>query len=83
MAQAALDLLKRWMAETIRAVPEADIESEATRLAGEFTAYARDAGLSAADLAELEEDMAATLENRMEEALKAASEADGDSSTPA
>jgi hypothetical protein len=72
MAQSALDLLALWTAENARAVPDDKVKSEAARLAVEFTAYARDAGLGSRDLKELEEDIAETLASHMEEALKAA-----------
>lgn len=83
MTQGALDLLTRWTAENIRPVPAEDVKSEALRLAGEFAAYARDAGFGATDLAELEEDIAATLPSHMEEALKEARALADDSSGPA
>jgi hypothetical protein len=69
MTQAALDLLARWIAENVRPVPAEDLESEAARLAAEFVAYAKDAAIS---VAELEEDLAETLESHMEDALEAA-----------
>ena len=81
MAQGALDLLNHWVAENVHAVPAEDLKSEAARLAGEFTAYARDAGLGAADLAELEEEIAETLESHMEEALKVAAASEEPSGT--
>ncbi len=70
MTQRALDLLTRWIADNVRAVPEERQTSEAARLAAEFTAYATDAGLNPADLAELEEDIVENLTSHMEEALE-------------
>ena len=45
MTQHAIDILNRWVAETVRPVPPAEAAKEAARLATEFTAYAEDAGL--------------------------------------
>ena len=77
MTKAALDLLADWVAENARTTAPEERQREAARLAAEFCAYARDAGLGDADLAELEEDIAATLESRMEEALAAAAAREG------
>jgi hypothetical protein len=81
VTQAALELLARWTAENAKAVPAERVKSEATRLAAEFAAYAKDAGFSAADLAELEEDIAETLESHMADALEAARTLRDDPST--
>jgi hypothetical protein len=69
MSQATRDLLAHWIAENARPVPAEDLKGEAARLAAEFVAYAKDAAIS---VAELEEDLAETLESHMEDALEAA-----------
>ena len=50
MSQRTIDLLNRWVAETVRPVPEGDLEKEARRLATEFTAFAADAGVNLENL---------------------------------
>ena len=70
MTQDAVDLLTKWVAENVRPVPPDAIKAEAARLATEFAAYARDAGLARSDIAELEEDVAEDLKGYMENALE-------------
>jgi hypothetical protein len=78
MNQDTADLLASWIADNVRPVPEDEIEAEAAHLAAEFTAYAKDAGLNARDLAELEAELGEDLASHMEDALEAAlSRADG------
>lgn len=72
MSNGSTDLLARWIAENVRAVPAVRHESESQRLAAEFWAFAKDAGLSAADLAELEVEIGEDLGSHMAEALEAA-----------
>ncbi len=72
MSQDATDLLARWIAENVHAVPEDEQKGEAAQLAAEFIAYAKDAGLSAADLKELEVDIEEDLESYLEDAIEAA-----------
>jgi hypothetical protein len=72
MNNSPTDLLARWIAENVRPVPPAQRNSEARRLAVEFFAFARDADLSDADLAELEEEIGADLRSHMAEALEIA-----------
>lgn len=67
-----LTLLANWIAENVRAVPEEQRNSGAARLAAEFKAYARDAGLGVTDIEELEEDIGEDLVSHMEDALEAA-----------
>ena len=78
MTQDAVDLLTKWVAENVRPVPADAIRDEAARLATEFAAYARDAGLARSDIAELEEDVAEDLKGYMEDALETLRGADGD-----
>lgn len=73
MSQQAVDILNRWIADAVHAVPPADIPKEAARLAAEFTAYAEDAGLN---LEELEVDLGEDLVAHMTDALEAATEAE-------
>jgi hypothetical protein len=80
MRDRSTDLLERWIAENVRAVPAAQREREARRLAVEFSAFAKDAGLSDADLAELEEEIGADIGSRMAEALDIADARDDDAS---
>ena len=69
MSQRTLDILNRWIAETVKPVPAEEIPKEAKRLATEFTAFAADAGMNVEDLEiEISED----LETFMVDALKAA-----------
>ena len=75
MTQQAVDILNRWIAETVRAVPAEESGKEAARLVTEFTAYAEDAGLN---LEELEVDLGQDLLATMKEALLAAAGADVD-----
>lgn len=67
------DVLNRWVADTLRAVPPAEIRKEAERLAAEFTAFAADAGMN---LERLEEDLGDNLVNYMVDALEAVAAAD-------
>jgi len=69
MSQRTIDLLNRWIAETVHPVPAAEVEKEAKRLATEFTAFAADAGLNVENL---ETDISEDLEAFMADALKAA-----------
>ena len=73
MTQQAIDILNRWITETVRAVPADQTAKEATRLATEFSAYAEDAGLN---LEELEIDLGEDLVSHMTDALKAAADAE-------
>lgn len=68
MSQRTIDLLNRWVAETVRPVPSADIGKEAKRLATEFSAFAADAGLNVENL---ETDISEDLEAFMADALRA------------
>jgi hypothetical protein len=74
MTQHAMDILNRWVAETVRAAPE-QIAKEAARLATEFTAYAEDAGLN---MEELEVDIGEDILSYMRDALLAAADAESD-----
>lgn len=69
MTQHAVDILNRWIAETVHAVAPEDAAKEAARLVTEFTAYAEDAGLN---IEELEVDLGQDLLATMKEALLAA-----------
>ena len=69
MSQRTLDILNRWIAETVRPVPVEEIQKEANRLATEFSAFAADAGV---DIESLETDISEDLETFMADALKAA-----------
>ena len=69
MSKRTLDILDRWMAETVRPVPPDEIEKEAKRLATEFSAFAEDAGVS---IENLETEISEDLETFMADALKAA-----------
>lgn len=69
MSQRTIDLLNRWVADTVRAVPTAEVEKEAKRLATEFSAFAADAGLNVENL---ETEISEDLETFMADALKAA-----------
>jgi hypothetical protein len=80
MRDRSTDLLERWIAENVSPVPPAQRASEARRLAVEFSAFARDADMSNADLAELEEEIGAPLKSYMSEALDMAGARDGDAS---
>jgi hypothetical protein len=73
MSKQGVDSLERWIAESVRPVPSADIHNEAERLAAEFAAYAADAGI---DLERLEEEIGEDLVSRMEDALEELSEGD-------
>lgn len=75
MTQHAIDILNRWIAETVRAVPPEETAKEAARLATEFTAYAEDAGLN---VEELELDVGEDLTSYMTDALVAAADAEAD-----
>lgn len=78
MTHQATELLAGWIAENVRAVPAEERENEAARLATEFVAYAKDAGLGGAELKELEEDISEKLVDYMEDALEAAGVAAND-----
>ena len=69
MSQRTIDILHRWMAETVRPVPPDDVPKEAKRLATEFSAFATDAGM---DIENLETEISEDLETFMADALKAA-----------
>lgn len=69
MSQRTIDLLNRWIAETVRPVPAGEVEKEAKRLATEFSAFAADAGLNVENL---ETEISENLETFMADALKAA-----------
>ena len=75
MSQRTIDLLNRWIAETVHPVPAAEVEKEAKRLATEFTAFAADAGLNVENL---ETEISEDLEAFMADALKAAAGTDTD-----
>jgi hypothetical protein len=78
MTRGAEELLAGWIAENVQAVPDEEVEREAARLAAEFAAYAKDAGLSASDLAELEVDIGEDLRSHMKEALADATPGEDD-----
>jgi hypothetical protein len=80
MRDRSTDLLERWIAENVRPVPPAQRNSEARRLAVEFSAFARDADMSDADLAELEEEIGVDLGSHMAEALDIAGAREDDAS---
>ena len=75
MSQRTIDILNRWITETVRPVPADDIQKEAKRLAVEFTAFAADAGVNVENL---ETDISEDLEAFMADALKAAMAMDDD-----
>ena len=75
MTQHAIDILNRWVAETVRPVPPAEAAKEAARLATEFTAYAEDAGLR---IEQLELDIGEDIPSFMTDALQAAADAESD-----
>ena len=75
MTQHAIDILNRWVAETVRSVPPAEAAKEAARLATEFTAYAEDAGLR---VEQLELDIGEDILSFMTDALQAAADAESD-----
>ena len=75
MTQHAIDILNRWVAETVRPVPPAEAAKEAARLATEFTAYAEDAGLR---VEQLELDIGEDLLSFMKDALQAAADTESD-----
>lgn len=68
MTQHAIDILSRWIVETLKPVPPDQVEKEAARLAAEFSAYAEDAGLN---VEELEVDLGEDLVSHMADALNA------------
>jgi hypothetical protein len=80
MSDRSTDLLARWIAENVHAVPPSQRESESHRLAAEFLAFAEDAGLSAADVAELEEEIGEDIGSHMVDALETAGTGDDDAS---
>jgi len=67
----AEEIFLRWIAENVRLTPSETDEAEAARLAAEFEAYARDIGLDAGDLEELELESGEDLTSRMRAALEA------------
>jgi hypothetical protein len=69
MSQRTLDILNRWIAETVKRVPAEEIPKEAKRLATEFSAFAADAGMNVENL---ETEISEDLETFMVDALKAA-----------
>jgi hypothetical protein len=75
MSKRTLDILDRWVAETVRPVPPDEVEKEAKRLATEFAAFAEDAGV---DIENLETEITEDLESFMADALKAAAGMNGD-----
>jgi hypothetical protein len=78
MSKLALDSLSRWIAEWVHPVPAAAIPKEAARLAAEFTAYAKDAGISTEHIEdELGEDLAAYMEDALVEAAESDSHSPG------
>jgi hypothetical protein len=79
MTHHAVDILQRWIAETVHAVAPEEAAKEAARLVTEFRAYAEDAGLN---LEELEVDLGQDLLATMQEALIAAAEAEVDVLAP-
>jgi hypothetical protein len=68
MSKQAVDTLARWIAESVRPVPEDARGKEAERLATEFAAYAADAGIN---IERLEEELGEDLVSHMEDALEA------------
>jgi len=75
MTQHAIDILNRWVAETVRPVPPAEAAKEAARLATEFTAYAEDAGLR---IEQLELDIGEDILSFLTDALQTAADAESD-----
>jgi hypothetical protein len=73
MTQRAMDILNRWIAETVKPVQAEDMSREAHRLANEFMAYAADAGLN---VGKLETDLGEDLVAKMAEALETAADAE-------
>lgn len=69
MSQRTLDILNRWIAETVKPVPAEEIPKESKRLATEFSAFAADAGMN---LENLETEISEDLQTFMADALKAA-----------
>lgn len=72
MSQEVRELLAQWVAENVQAAPAGKVEDEAVRLAAEFLIYAKDAGCSAADLADLQDDIGEDLVGHMTDALTSA-----------
>ncbi len=72
MTHKARDLLAGWIAENVQSAPDNERSRDAAELAAEFLAYAKDAGLSADDLAELQEDFGDNLAGHLRDALSAA-----------
>ncbi len=72
MTHKARDLLAGWIAENVQAAPANELDRDAEELAAEFLAYAKDAGLSADDLAELQEDFGDNLAGHLRDAVAAA-----------
>jgi hypothetical protein len=75
MSRGTLDILERWVAETVRPVPVEEIEKEAERLATEFSAFAADAGIN---IENLETEITEDLPSYMADALRAATVVNGD-----
>ncbi len=73
MSHRTVELLNRWVSDTVRAVPAEETEKEARRLAVEFTAFAVDAGLN---VEMLEDDIGEDLVSFMIDALQAAADAE-------
>jgi hypothetical protein len=73
VTQRAIDILNRWIEDTVKPVPPEEMSREANRLANEFTAYAADTGLS---IERLEIDLGEDLAARMTEALETAADAE-------
>ena len=73
MSQRTIDILNRWIADTVRPVPADEVEKEAKRLAAEFSAFAADAGMN---IENLETEISEDLQTFMADALKAAAGTD-------
>ena len=73
MSHRTVDLLNRWVADTVHAVPAEETQKEAQRLAVEFTAFAADAGVN---LEKLEDDIGEDLVSFMIDALQAAADSE-------
>jgi nucleotide-binding universal stress UspA family protein len=72
MSKLTTDVLNLWVGEFVRPVPAAAVRREAERLAAEFTAYARDAGI---DPKRLEEEVGSDLVSHMRDAIETARDA--------
>ena len=71
MTERAIDILNRWIADTVKPVPSEETPREADRLANEFMAYAADAGLN---VEKLEVELGEKLVARMTAALETAAD---------